>query len=129
MDPDAAQSGSRCASASRSCRRRPVEDGRTNDDPEATIGQLFEFDILLAPDRLERLDRRTPRLRLTLLQLMDCPLGQANARTEIGLAPPEHGACQSNFRGKAMPFDPKELTEIMRMSRGMYGHDANTEPL
>ena len=129
MDRDSAYPSSGRASASRPCRRRSVEDGRANDDPEATIGQLFEFDILLAPDRLERLDRRTPRLRLSLLQLVDCPLGQADTRTELCLAPAEYGAGQPNFGGKAMPFDPKELTEIVRMSRGMYGHDANTASL
>lgn len=113
MDCHAAKSASRRTVATRPDGGWPIEHRRANDHSKAAVCQLFEFDVLLVPNRHQRLYRRAPRLRLALLKLVDRSLGQADAQPKLGLAPAEHSAGQTNFCSKAMPLDPKDLTEIV----------------
>ncbi len=58
---------------------------------KAAIPPVTEFDFLCPPNLFESVRGFAPRLRFALLQLVNCPLGQANAQPEFGLAPAEHG--------------------------------------
>ena len=60
-------------------RYRTVEQLGANAHTEAAVGQILEFNALLAPELLNRADGGPPRFGVALLQLMDGTLGKTDA--------------------------------------------------
>jgi len=61
-------------------------------------------------------------LRFTLLQLVDCPLGQANAPAEFALAPAENSPRQADLGRKSMSPELNKFAQLVRAGRETRNH-------
>ena len=103
-------------------RPRRFNQRRANVHAKAALAEIFKFDVLFAPDYFESARGRPLRLHFALLQLVDCPRRQPNARPEFAPAPAEHGARQPNLGGKSMSREPAKLAQIAGVCRKMNCH-------
>jgi hypothetical protein len=94
-----------------------------NADAETAVAEIIEFDALLAPDIFHCAHRRAARLRVALFELMDCPLGQANANGEFALAPAEHSPCEPDLGRKRISLEPAELAQLAELRRQVNSHE------
>ena len=109
-------------SLTRFFRERLFERSRANADAEATVREIFKFNVMFAPDFLERANRRAPRLGFALLKLVDRPLSHSDAEPEFTLAPAQHRARNSDLGSKGMAFELEELSEIARLPCNLNRH-------
>src|SRR5215831_2333943 len=103
-----------CAPSARFGGGRLIYDGGSYAQTKTAIRQILEFDTFFAPNFFDHANRGPPRFGVALFDFMDSPLGQPDAKAELGLAPAEHRPHHPDFGGESTPLKAHNLVQVAR---------------